>query len=195
MNPEMVAILGVGIAGLGVGASLAALILSGQRSLTERMLTGQKTLSDRMEAGHKALSDRMEAGHKALSDRMDRIEDTIQALSDRVSRLEGAFQLLLTQLTGSPDLPEPAARSDRTRRSQRQRVTPALKPAGGMAPDLAEWEAPLAGPMPPRHTRDRPASWTVSSWNLILECAPEAGRLPVVTLDRKLSRLAGATRV
>lgn len=97
MNPEMAAILGVGIAGLGVGASLAALILSGQRSLTERMLTGQK-----------ALSDRMEAGHKTLSDRMDRIEDTIQALSDRVSRLEGAFQLLLTQLTGSPDLPEPA---------------------------------------------------------------------------------------
>lgn len=90
MNVEIAAILGLGVTGLSVGIALAALILSGQRSLTEQQ---------------KALSDRMEAGQTALSDRMDRVEDTIRSLSDRVARVEGALQVLLTQFTGSPDLP------------------------------------------------------------------------------------------
>ena len=101
MNVEIAAILGLGVTRLSVGIALAALILSGQRSLTEQ----QKALSDRMEAGQRALSDRMEAGQKALADRMDRVEDTIRSLSDRVARVEGALQVLLTQFTGSPDLP------------------------------------------------------------------------------------------
>lgn len=112
MNVEIAAILGLGVTRLSVGIALAALILSGQRSLTEqqkalsdRMEAGQKALSDRMEAGQRALSDRMEAGQKALADRMDRVEDTIRSLSDRVARVEGALQVLLTQFTGSPDLP------------------------------------------------------------------------------------------
>ena len=70
-----------------MGASLAALILS----------------------GHRCLSDRMEAGQQSLSNRLDRIEDTVQALSDRVARLEGAFQFLVTQLTGSTEFPQPVS--------------------------------------------------------------------------------------
>ncbi len=37
MNPELIAVLGVGIAVLGVGASLAALIVGGQRSIRSEL--------------------------------------------------------------------------------------------------------------------------------------------------------------
>ena len=76
MSPEVIAILGVGV-------SLAALILSGQRSLNARM--------DRLEA------------------RMDRLEVAIHALGERVARLEGAVPFLTTRPLPDPVQPETQA--------------------------------------------------------------------------------------
>ncbi len=64
---------------LGVGVSLAALILSGQRSLNTRM--------DRLEG------------------RMDRLEAAIHALGERVARLEGAVPFLTTRPLPDPEKP------------------------------------------------------------------------------------------
>ena len=66
MNPELAAILGLGVAGLGVGASLAALILSGDRSLSARL-------------------DRVETAIHSLSDRVARIEGAFPFLATRLA--------------------------------------------------------------------------------------------------------------
>ena len=66
MNAEFAAILGLGVAGLGVGASLAALILSGQRSLSARM-------------------DRLETAIHTLSDRVARLAGAFPFLAARLS--------------------------------------------------------------------------------------------------------------
>lgn len=73
MSPEVIAILGVGV-------SLAALILSGQRSVNARM--------DRLEV------------------RMERLEAAIHALAERVARLEGAVPFLTTRPLPGPGQPE-----------------------------------------------------------------------------------------
>ena len=66
MPPELAAILGLGVAGLGVGASLAALILSGQRSLSARL-------------------DGVETAIHSLSNRVARLEGAFPFLAARVA--------------------------------------------------------------------------------------------------------------
>ena len=87
MSSEFVAILGVGAGILGVGVSLAAVLLANQRSFRTEMI---------------ARLDRMDG-------RFDRMEQAIRGLSDRVARIEGALWG-----RSAPGLPLPAPQqSDR----------------------------------------------------------------------------------
>ena len=72
MTPELIAILGVGIA-------LAGLILQGHRSLGARIDGVGNSLGGRM---------------SRLEDRLDRIEAELREIRDRLSRLEGKMDFL-----------------------------------------------------------------------------------------------------
>ncbi len=80
MSPELIAILGVGIA-------LAGMIWQGQRSL-------RTDLGARM--------DRIEA-------RMDGIEGQLREIRDRLARLEGKVDFLEAWISGRNERPAPAA--------------------------------------------------------------------------------------
>ena len=73
MTPEMIAVVGVGVA-------LAGLILSGQRSVNVRM--------DRIDAR----MDRIDARMDRLEGRMDRLESGQAELRERMAHLEGLLE-------------------------------------------------------------------------------------------------------
>ena len=81
MSPEAIAIIGVGVATLGVGASLAALILSGHRSLRTEI--------------HAVRTD--------LTTEIRSLRAEVHALAERVARLEGAVPFLAPRPLPSPE--------------------------------------------------------------------------------------------
>ncbi len=83
MTPELIAILGVGIA-------LAGLILQGQRGLSARIDGVERSLGARM--------DRLEA-------RMDSFEEEMREIRDRLSRLEGKMDFLEAYIVGRNERP------------------------------------------------------------------------------------------
>ena len=76
MTPELIAILGVGIA-------LAGFMWQGLRRIDARI--------DRVESGLGARIDRVESG---LGARIDRVEAGMMEMRDRLSRLEGKMDLI-----------------------------------------------------------------------------------------------------
>lgn len=84
---------------LGVGASLAALIVIGQRSLRTEIGAVGTCLGKR--------SDGLEARVGKIEDRMSGLEGRMGALDARLSHLEGVLSVVLTPLRPMP-LSEPA---------------------------------------------------------------------------------------
>ena len=83
LTPELIAILGVGIA-------LAGLVLKGQQSLGARIDGVESSLGVRM--------DRLEA-------RMDSFETEMREIRDRLSRIEGKMDFLEAYIVGRNERP------------------------------------------------------------------------------------------
>ena len=83
LTPELIAILGVGIA-------LAGIVLKGQYSLSTRIDSVERSLGARM--------DRLEA-------RMDGFEAEMREIRDRLSRLEGKMDFLEAYIVGRNERP------------------------------------------------------------------------------------------
>ena len=94
MSPELIAILGVGIA-------LAGILLKGQQSLGARIDEVNRNLSARM--------DRIEARMDRIEARMDGIEGQLRELGERLARLEGKVDFLEAYISGRNERPAPAA--------------------------------------------------------------------------------------
>ncbi len=91
MTPELIAILVVGVAVVG-------LILNGQAqtgrrldALERRMEGRMDALEQRMEARVDALEQRLSAFELQVNQRFDRLEARLAALEQRVARLEGVL--------------------------------------------------------------------------------------------------------
>ena len=87
MTPELIAILGVGIA-------LAGFMWQGLRRIDtriDRVESGLGARIDRVESGLGACIDRVESG---LGVRLDRVEAGMMEMRDRLSRLEGKMDLI-----------------------------------------------------------------------------------------------------
>lgn len=84
---------------IGVGVSLAALIVIGQRSLRTEIGAVEIRLGKRI--------DGLEARVGKIEDRMSGLEGRMGALDARLSHLEGVLSVVLTPLRPMP-LPEPA---------------------------------------------------------------------------------------
>ncbi len=95
MNPELIAILGVGV-------SLAAIVVSGQRSLRTELRSGLAEAS----AERRAIRTELRSGLAEASAERRAIRTDLHALAERVARLEGAFPFLAARL------PAPAAQPD-----------------------------------------------------------------------------------
>ncbi len=98
MSPELIAILGVGIA-------LAGMIWQGQRSL-------RTDLGARIEEVNRNLGarmDRIEARMDRIEARMDGIEGQLRELGERLARLEGKVDFLEAYISGRNERPAPAA--------------------------------------------------------------------------------------
>ena len=92
MSPEVIAILSVGV-------GLAALMVSGQRTLRADLGGRMDRLEARM--------DRLDARMDRLETRIDKLEAAIHALGERVARLEGAVPFLTTRSLPAPEQPQP----------------------------------------------------------------------------------------
>ena len=97
MSPELIAILGVGIA-------LAGLILR-LNARIDRFESGLSTRIDRFESSLSARIDRFES---SLSARADGIQAELREVRDRLARLEGKVDILRDYIMRRND-PAPAA--------------------------------------------------------------------------------------
>ena len=109
---------------LGVGVSLAAIVLNGQRSLRNEIAAVETRLGKRIDANGKRIDDtkselrgeinavetrlRGEIGavETRLGKRMDRLEERVNGLSDRFSQLQGGLSAVFAPLRRDT-LPEP----------------------------------------------------------------------------------------
>ena len=101
MSPELIAILGVGIA-------LAGILLKGQQSLGARIEEVNRNLGARMDR-IEARMDRIEARMDRIEARMDGIEGQLRELGERLARLEGKVDFLEAYISGRNERPAPAA--------------------------------------------------------------------------------------
>ena len=98
---------------LGVGVSLAAIVLNGQRSLRNEIAAVETRLGKRIDANGKRIDDtkselrgEINAVETRLGTRMDRLEERVNGLGDRLSQLQGGLSAVFGPL-GRGTLPEP----------------------------------------------------------------------------------------
>ncbi len=96
MDPTMISVF-------AVGATLAALILGGQRSMRTEIAAVEIRLGKRIDA----VQGEMKEVESRLGKRIDRLEDRVTGLDSRLSHLEGALSAVLGPFRRTP-LPEPA---------------------------------------------------------------------------------------
>ena len=95
MDPTMISVF-------AVGATLAALILAGQRSMRTEIAAVETRLGRRIDA----VQGEMKEVESRLGKRIDRLEDRVTGLDSRLSHLEGALSAVLGPFRRTP-LPEP----------------------------------------------------------------------------------------
>lgn len=106
MDPMTVGFLAVGASLLGVGGGLAALILTGQRSLRTEIGAVETRLGKRIDDTKTELRSEIAAVETRLGTRIDRLEARVNGLDSRLSHLEGALSAVLGPFRRTP-LPEP----------------------------------------------------------------------------------------
>ena len=95
MDPTMISVLAVGGTLLGVGASLAAIVLTGRRSLRTEI----GAVEARLRADMNAVETR-------LGKRIDGLDSRVNGLDRRLTLLEGVLTAVLRPLR-RPGLPDP----------------------------------------------------------------------------------------
>ena len=94
---------------IGVGVSLAAIVLTGQRSLRTEIAAVETRLGKRIDDVETRLGKRIadtkselrgeiSAVETRLGKRMDRLEERVNGLSDRLSNLQGALSAVFAPL-------------------------------------------------------------------------------------------------
>ena len=91
---------------LGVGVSLAAIVLNGQRSLRTEMAAIETRLRGEINAVEARLRGEIGAVETRLGKRIDGLEERVNGLSDRLSELQGALSAVFAPPRRGA-LPEP----------------------------------------------------------------------------------------
>lgn len=104
MDPMTVGFLAVGATLLGVGVSLAAISVVGQRTLRTEIAAVETRLGKRIDA----VQGEINAVETRLGTRIDRLEDRVTGLDSRLSRLEGSLSAFLGPFRRTP-VPEPTS--------------------------------------------------------------------------------------
>ena len=98
MDPTMISVFAVGATLLAVGASLAGIILAGQRSMRTEIGAVETRLGKRIDA----VQGEVKEVESRLGKRIDRLEDRVTGLDSRLSHLEGALSAVLGPLRRTP---------------------------------------------------------------------------------------------
>ena len=94
MTPELIAILGVGVAGLSMAGMLITLMLRMERRLEQRI--------DRVEDRFDRRFDGVESRFDRVDERFDRLEERLQRLEQGQSRIEGELSIIREFLFARP---------------------------------------------------------------------------------------------
>ena len=94
MSPELLAILGTGVALLTAWVALAGLIWQGLRRIDARIDRVESSLGARIDRVESSLGARIDRVESSLGARIDRLEAGMMEVRDRLSRLEGKMDLL-----------------------------------------------------------------------------------------------------
>ena len=106
MDPTMISVFAVGATLLAVGGSLAALILTGQRSLRTEIAAVETRLGKRIDDTKTELRTEINAVETRLGKRIDGLDSRVNGLDRRLTLLEGALSAVLRPLRRS-GLPDP----------------------------------------------------------------------------------------
>ena len=109
MDPTMISVFAVGATLLAVGASLAGVILAGQRSMRTEIAAVETRLGKRIDAVQAVetrLGGEINAVETRLGKRIDGLDSRVGGVDRRLTLLEGALSAVLRPLRRTP-LPEP----------------------------------------------------------------------------------------
>ncbi len=108
MSPELIAILGVGIALAGLLLRLNARIDRVESSLSARIDRVESSLNARIDGVGSSLNARIDGAESGLSACIDGIQAELREVRDRLARLEGKVDILRDYIMRRND-PAPAA--------------------------------------------------------------------------------------